>query len=630
MDQQPVSSELTHNRRWLVRLFVTGLLIVHAGLILDCAYQDSATFDEIGNLSAGLSYYQTGTYDLYNVNPPISKLSASLPVWLSAPNLSALHMPRYPGDRPEWDVGDQFARANADRYHTFIVRARLMGIVWSVLGALGIYHWAKLLWGVPGGLVALAAWCFEPNIIAHAHLINADLPATTAGIWAAFAFRYYILQPSWKTTTLAGLSLGVAITCKFTMLVFCPLWVILWAWLVLIHPTPYAAQLSRWSRVGQFMLLVGASLYVVNISYEGTGTCRQLNEYKFVSITFAGPQVDWTNNAYGNRFANSFLGEIIVPFPDNFLSGIDVQRRDFEGRRVRYSYLGGEWRQSGWWYYYLYGTAVKIPLGLWGIFVLSLLVPFLIKPAARLDWRELLLLCSPGLVVFVFVSSQTSFQSHLRYILPAIPFWIIFLGRVGVVFESGTRWLRLLTCTLLSWAILSYLLIHPHSLAYFNEFGGGPDHGHDHLLGSNIDWGQDLLRLKEWLDAHPEAKPIRFAYFNHIDPRVAGIRFKLPPYGYIGPPPEDLESGMLLGPHPGYYAISVRIVHGNQVAAPDGQGQYRYFPPHSLVYFQRFRPIAKAGYSIFIYHISLEESNRVRAEYGLPLLPIDWQKHITR
>ena len=37
-------------------------------------------------------------------------------------------------------------------------------------------------------------------------------------------------------------------------------------------------------------------------------------------------------------------------------------------------------------------------------------------------------------------------------------------------------------------------------------------------------------------------------------------------------------------------------------------------------YFQEFSPVARAGYSILIYHISLEEANQVRAKLGLPTL----------
>ena len=32
-----------------------------------------------------------------------------------------------------------------------------------------------------------------------------------------------------------------------------------------------------------------------------------------------------------------------------------------------------------------------------------------------------------------------------------------------------------------------------------------------------------------------------------------------------------------------------------------------------------------AGYSIYIYQITLDEANRVRRERGLPELPADWQ-----
>ena len=41
--------------------------------------------------------------------------------------------------------------------------------------------------------------------------------------------------------------------------------------------------------------------------------------------------------------------------------------------------------------------------------------------------------------------------------------------------------------------------------------------------------------------------------------------------------------------------------------------QYRYF--------LNFEPVAMAGYSIYIYHITLDEANRVRREMGLPELP---------
>ena len=56
-------------------------------------------------------------------------------------------------------------------------------------------------------------------------------------------------------------------------------------------------------------------------------------------------------------------------------------------------------------------------------------------------------------------------------------------------------------------------------------------------------------------------------------------------------------------------------------AAPDGEGGSQHVPLHGYEYFHRFRPIAKAGYSIFIYRITPEEANAVRRQMGLPGLP---------
>jgi hypothetical protein len=63
----------------------------------------------------------------------------------------------------------------------------------------------------------------------------------------------------------------------------------------------------------------------------------------------------------------------------------------------------------------------------------------------------------------------------------------------------GRKMRRRATCplllTLLLWSSASSWWIYPHSLSYFNEAIGGPLNGPTHLLGSNVDWGQDLRYL---------------------------------------------------------------------------------------------------------------------------------------
>ncbi|HMO83603.1 MAG TPA: hypothetical protein PKC18_01650 [Lacipirellulaceae bacterium] len=62
------------------RRAVVGLLLVHSALLAYSAYVHSPTLNEPGHLVAGLSHWKFGRFDVYNVNPPLVKMVAALPV----------------------------------------------------------------------------------------------------------------------------------------------------------------------------------------------------------------------------------------------------------------------------------------------------------------------------------------------------------------------------------------------------------------------------------------------------------------------------------------------------------------------------------------------------------------------
>jgi hypothetical protein len=176
----------------------------------------------------------------------------------------------------------------------------------------------------------------------------------------------------------------------------------------------------------------------------------------------------------------------------------------------------------------------------------------------------------------------------------------------------------------LTWTAASSLYVYPHSLSYFNELAGGPCHGHWHLGSSNTDWGQDLFFIHKWYREHPQARPFHLEYrLPLVDPRMLGIEYRPVPKGPVmnrkGTPKtqnwpwgdirqRDLADRQLsngrqaLGPQPGWYAISVNRIH-------EPYGRYEYF--------LEFEPVASAGYSTKIYHITVDQANRLRRKLGL-------------
>ena len=80
----------------------------------------------------------------------------------------------------------------------------------------------------------------------------------------------------------------------------------------------------------------------------------------------------------------------------------------------------------------------------------------------------------------------------------------------------------LLTVALLVIAWMPAFGAYPNYLSYFNFIAGSPSRAHHYLLDSNLDWGQDVKLLGEYLQKH-EIRKINLSLFASADPRYYGI-----------------------------------------------------------------------------------------------------------
>jgi hypothetical protein len=267
------------------------------------------------------------------------------------------------------------------------------------------------------------------------------------------------------------------------------------------------------------------SVTVINIGYCFEGSFRPLQDYLFVSELLSGNKQELGKPELGNRFISSWLGAIPVPFPKNFVGGMDLQRKDFEAYDSPF-YLNGKWSTVGWWYYYLYALAIKVPVGTLLLLALPMLAPY--RHAISTRFSDVISLASTPLALFAFVSLQTGINEHFRYVLPIFPFLYIWISRlITEIHVLNTSYYSICKSTVLCiafvWTLASGLQYYPHNLSYFNELVGGPENGAKHLLGSNLDWGQDLLLLDDWISKHSEARPIQLHYYGILRPEIVGI-----------------------------------------------------------------------------------------------------------
>lgn len=596
--------------RWRARI-VVAVLLLHVVLLVWVGRQNSPVCDEVGHLAAGVHLWHFGQNSLYRVNPPLVRAIATVPVVVSRPLTDWGRDRSTLGARPEWDCGIDFIRANGwEASFWYFMLARWMCIPFSLVGGMVCYRWAQELYGDVSGLLALFLWCFCPNVIAWGATICPDMPAAAMGICATYCFWRWLRQPTGAWVVLCGVMLGIVELIKTTWIVLFVLWPVVW--LLWIWGRRRELDFRSWlHQMQQLGLVMVLGVWVVNIGYGFDGTFWKLGDFTFISGTLSGETATTEDSDGGNRFRGTWAGFLPVPLPKDYVLGIDIQKRDFELRKK--SFLYGKWKHGGWWYYYIVCAAFKVPLGIWVLGILAAFLairPFLNSVAFRqphqstpkgqylAGWQDELSLLVPAIVIFIFVSSQTGFGRHFRYVLPAFPFIYIWASKVARAVPLKQWKIATIAGVAVVWSISSSLFIYPHSMSYFSECTGGPNGGHHYLIDANIDWGQDLFYLKNWVDKHPEAHPLRMAYRGFVAPDTLGIEnHGLPPRGpVIGTKQRDVIT-QRLGPQPGWHAMSVDRIH-----APE------------FDYFLNFEPVDSVGYSIYIYHITPDEANRVRRE----------------
>ncbi len=566
-----------------VVLTIAVLMAIQAAMLAYTAFRLTPVYDEPGHFVAGVTHWQCGTTELYRVNPPMPRMVMTAIPYLLGARVDYRSQRTVTLDRKEIHLGFSHFEADPKRAMYFLGLARLTAIVWPLIGTLVIFRWSRELNGDAAGLFSVALWCFSPLILANSQLILPDVAAASLGLLAAYSFYHWLKKPTFAGAFLTGLGLGAAELTKFTLIILFPLWVLIWLlWSILEQRT-----LIHWKRQSlQILFLFCMALLVINAGYNFDGTFTKLGDYKFVSDTFRGANLEDVNSVGRNRFFNTWMGAIPIPLPKDVLQGMDVQQLDFDDK-TSVSFLRGELKTGGgWYYYYVYAYLIKEPIG----FLLILFVSFL--TAHRMaDWRVFSVLLPVPILIFLIVSAQTAFNHHLRYILPAIPFLAVWAGRLMSPSVLGVRMRWVAVCFLLSGMIAS-ASVYPYSYAYFNCLVGGSENGYRHLAGSNVEWGQSGHLATYLIAKYPGIQVARGLMPNY----QTDFSNVLSPPNFTPTELRNSEAAELIKRiAPGWYAIpSQSLTH----------------PTRPYYYFVDFEAAAVVGYTIRVYYLTEDDISK--------------------
>jgi hypothetical protein len=516
---------------------------------LGAARAASITFDEGPHLAAGYSALRTGDLRLQpiHIHPPLANALAAAPLLLD---------PSLPDPRAVsgWEIASLSAVSDAVVWQNphparLALVTRLPIILLAVLAGALVYRWAADLGGSKAGLLALGLYALDPNVVAHGSLVTTDMAVTALGLLTFFLLHRYLHHPNRARLIGMGLALGLALASKVSAVLLVPL---VGAVLVLRSRREFSQGLRAWLAV---VLLAFVALWAV----------------------------------YG--FELRPLPELGAALPLPATTHVEIYRSLQEHYRLGHpAFFMGQNSDQGWWAYFPLALAIKTPLP-----TLILLALALITALYRRSPPSLSLAIFP--LVHLFTALFSSVNIGYRHLLPALPFLYIFIahqlrGKWQVAsgkFHVSRFTHYVLRVTFFAWLVVGMARVYPYPLAYFNELAGGSDGGYRWLVDSNLDWGQNLWGLRDWMrDAGVER--VYYSHFSPARPQVYGVEVD-----WLPPDPRAVPFAPL-DPAPGIYAIGATVLQG--AYTPD---------VNTFAWFRGQEPLARLGHALFLYEVPPRE-----------------------
>ena len=575
-----------------------AILSSSIAMMLPGGWGNSVTVVELAQLPSGLAAWQSGSLGIYRVCGPVSKWLYSLPAYLAGIRIS--YPPSFETDvtsRHEWFVGKSFQKQHTKNC-LFIYRlSRLLPILVTAIGGCLICEWSTRLFGAWPGVVSLGVWGWMAPVLAHGSLVTSDMASTVMMLLATRTFWGFLMRPSLCTMLASGVTLGFAQATKFTLLLLDPCWaVLLLSRAIQLSRSRDSIKLTinsstrilsrrplpstiRFLSLGFGIFLI--SVIAIDVSYGFRGIGFVLSDWNSGHSSLAREVEEFSRVP-----AAQLLLRFPMPLPIELLRGLDTQLADTE--RVQSTYMLGQTRLGGWWFWYAFATLIKVPLPALILCMMSMVrTPAGVRGGEDLLWSGICILMPAGEVALVIsATTGTGTNAAFRYLLPSLALLCVW---VGLACHGHSRIRKKVIGVLLSWLFAAAIFATPDHLGWTNELGWIAERctGKPPLIGDSLDWGQDLVRLGDWIAGHSEQGTTVACVYS------LGIG---EPFGLHGPAARSTLKGAT------FVAVSENILFGYDadicVSIDDDQSSLGL---EQLNFLQTMTPFDRVGRTIRIY-----------------------------
>src|SRR5437867_1941786 len=327
------------------------------------------------------------------------------------------------------------------KYDRNLLLARVGNLLFFVIASAALYLWARREADDRVAVLSVLLFTTQPVVLGYCGLATHDAAAVAGLAVAILAFSAWLEQPTLRHAILFGLAYGFSISCKFSSIAFVP--------------------------------AACAAIYIVRLFND--------QQWRHAATLLITPPVAflvvWAG--YGFTIEKFWLG----------VSGL--LRLDRQGMT---SYLLGHTTTRGWWFYFPIAIGLKTTLPFLCVLCASV-VNESVSPQRHRGHRVMIESLFAA-VAILSICTRSRLDLGVRYALPLyVPLTLATAAGAAALMTSGSRDIRHASILLIGLHVAVSLAAHPDYFPYFNALAGRDPSRY--LVDSNLDWGQDVLRLKK-------------------------------------------------------------------------------------------------------------------------------------
>jgi hypothetical protein len=469
---------MTNARR--ADLAAAGLLAVMCLLSGGAALRESATFDEVIHIGAGLSYLQRFDLRLNPEHPPLAKLIAAAP--LAARRAHA----DYSG--PAWRLSDTFLHAFSAQWlfgdavlgrwndwRSTLLWARAPMLLLTLLLGWAIYRCGTRLGGHAGGLLCLAAYVATPTFLAFGPLVITDLPVTLFTLLALWQLGEIWAEPSPRKALLFGAAFAAAALSKFTGLILIPVAITL---AVFTRKKP--------ERNARLRCLLRGVAWAALVSYA-------------VLLALSWSQPTDSMASVGHCWWAGIVRRPLMPL---WIYTRGVIMMLLLGSRP--TFLFGHVLPHGVPWYFPVVFGLKSTEGFLGLLALGAaagLAGRKLGPAIPVEWRPHWRVLKIALYVFLAVCLLSRLDISIRHFMMPEVLLILMLAPVPRILGQlpGRRVWQAVAVALAASSFVAVARAYPHFIPYRNALGFGRP-AYELMNDSNVSWNEALPEVERFAE----------------------------------------------------------------------------------------------------------------------------------